>query len=68
MKNSKRVYNNNNNNNNVAIISVVTDALVTVNKGLVKRLEYLEITGWVETVQTRALLRLARILRRILGT
>ena len=42
---------NNNNNNNI------------VTKGLLKRLEDLEVGGRVETIQTTALLRTARILR-----
>ena len=37
----------------------------TVTKGLVQRLEDLEITGRVETVKTTALYRSARILRSI---
>ena len=37
-------------------------------KGLVKRLEDLEIRGQVETIQTTALLRSSRILRRVLET
>ena len=45
---------------------MVIGALGTVTKRLVQRLEDLEITGQVETVQTTALLRSARILRRIL--
>ena len=40
----------------------------TVTEGLVKGLEDLEITGRVETIETTALLRSARILRRILKT
>ena len=42
--------------------------LDTIPKGLVKGLEELEIKGQVETIQTTALLRSARILRRILET
>ena len=38
----------------------------TVIKGLLKGLEDLEVGGRVETVQTRALLKKARILRRVL--
>ena len=37
-----------------------------VTKGLLKGLEDLEIGGQMETIQTRALLKTARILRRIL--
>ena len=43
-------------------------ALGTVTKGLIQGLEDLEITGRVETIQTTALLRSARILRRVLET
>ena len=50
------------------IISFVTDVLGTVTKGLVQGLEYLKIRGRVETIQTTALLRSARILRRVLET
>ena len=52
----------------VAIIPTVIGALGTVSKGLVQELEDLEITRRVETVQTIALLRSARILRRALET
>ena len=47
----------------VTIISIVIGAFGTVTKGLVQGLEDLEITGRVETIQTTALLRSARILR-----
>ena len=50
------------------IIPIVIGTLSTVTKGLVQGLEDLEITGWAETVQTTALLRSARILRRVLET
>ena len=46
----------------------VIGALDTVTKRLVKGLEDLEIRGRVETIQTTALLRSARILRRVLKT
>ena len=46
---------------------IVIGALGTVTKGLMKGLEDFEIRG-VETIQTTALLRLARILRRVLET
>ena len=49
----------------MTIIPIVIGALSTVTKGLVQGLEDLEIRGQVETVQTTALLRLARILRRV---
>ena len=50
----------------VMIIPIVIGALGTVNEGLVKRLKNLEIRGRMETIQTTALLRLVRILRRVL--
>ena len=52
----------------VTIIPIVIGALSTVTKGLEKRLEDLEITGRVETIQTTAFLRSAIILRRVLET
>ena len=52
----------------MTFIPIVIGALGTVTKGLVQRLENLEITGQEETVQTTALLRYARILRRVLET
>ena len=52
----------------VTVIPIIIDALGTVNKGLIKGLEDLEITGRVETIQTTALLRSARIPRRVLDT
>ena len=52
----------------VTIIPTVIGALDTVTKRLIHRLEDLEITGQMETVQTTALLRSAGILRRVLGT
>ena len=52
----------------VTVILVVIGALGTVIKGLVQRLEDLEIRGRVETTPTIALLTLTRILRRILET
>ena len=52
----------------VTIIPSVIGALGTVIKGLVQGLEDLEIMGREETIQTTALLRSARILRRVLET
>ena len=52
----------------VTVIPIVIRAHGTVTKGLVQGLEDLEIMGRVETVQTTALLRSARILRRVLET
>ena len=55
-------------NMQVTIIPIVIGAFGTVSKGLLKGLEDLEAGGWVETIQTTALLRTARILRRVLET
>ena len=55
-------------NMKVTVIPVVIGALSTATKGLVQRQEDLEVTGRVETIQTTALLRSARILRRVLET
>ena len=52
----------------IIIKPIVIGALGTVTKGLVHGLEEVEIMGRVETVQTIALLRSARIVRRILET
>ena len=52
----------------MAIKPFVISALGIVTKGLVQGLEDLEMVVQVETVQTTALLRLARILRRVLET
>ena len=52
----------------VMIIPIVIGAFGTVTKGLLKGLEDLEIKGQVETIQTTAFLRTARILRRVLET
>ena len=55
-------------NMKVAVIPIVIDALGTVNKILVQGLEDLEIRGRMEIIQTTALLRSLRILRRVLET
>ena len=55
-------------NMKVKIIPIVISAFVTVTKGLLKGLEDLEVGGRVEIIQTAALLRMARILRRVLET
>ena len=55
-------------NMKVTIISIVIGAFGTVTKGLLKGLEDLEVGGRVETIQTTALLKTARILRRVLET
>ena len=55
-------------NMKVKIVPIVIGALGAVTKGLLKGLEDLEVGGRVETIQTTALLRTARILRRVLET
>ena len=55
-------------NMKVTIIPIVIGAFGTVTKGLLKGLEDLEVGGREETIQTTALLRTARILRRVLET
>ena len=52
----------------VTIVPIVIGALGTITKGLLKGLEDLDFGGRVETIQTTALLRTTRILRRVLGT
>ena len=52
----------------VTIIPIVIGAFGTVTKGLLKGLVDLEVGGRVETIQTTALLRTVRILRRVLET
>ena len=76
----KLVINNDNNNLDLArelknlwnmkvtVIPSVIGMLGTVIEGLVQGLKDLEIRGRVDTVQTTALLRSARILRRVLET
>ena len=55
-------------NMQVTIIPIVIDAFGKVTNGLLKGLEDLEVGGRVETIQTTALLRTARIQRRVLET
>ena len=50
------------------VIPIVISALGRVTLGLIEGLEDLEITGQVKTIKTTALLRSARIMRRILET
>ena len=50
------------------IVPIVIGAFGTITKGLLKGLEDLEVGGRVETIQMTALLRTARILRRVLET
>ena len=52
----------------VTVVSIVIGALRTVTKGLVQGLEDLEIRKLMETIQATALLRSARILRKVLET
>ena len=55
-------------NMKVTIVPIVIGALGTITKGLLKGLEDLEVGGRVETIQTTAFQRTARILRRVLET
>ena len=55
-------------NMKVMIVPLVIGALGTTTKGLLKGLEDLEFGRRVETIQTTALLRTARILRWVLET
>ena len=55
-------------NMKVTIIPIVIGAFGTVTKGLLKGLGDLEVGGRVETIQATALLKTARILRRVLET
>ena len=52
----------------LTIVPIVIGVLGTITKGLLKGLEDLEVGGRVEIIQTTALLRTARILRRVLET
>ena len=52
----------------VTIVPIVIGAFDTITKGLLKGLEDLEVGGRVEIIQMTALLRTARILRRVLNT
>ena len=52
----------------VTIVPIVISAFGTATKGLLKSLGDLEVGGRVETIQMTALLRTARILRRVLET
>ena len=51
----------------MTVIPIIV-TLATVPKGLVRALEELEMEERVKTIQTLALLRLDRILRRVLET
>ena len=52
----------------MTIVPIVIGALGTITKGLLKGMEDMEVGGQVETIQRTALLRTARILRRVLET
>ena len=49
----------------VTIVPIVIGAFCPITKGLLKGLEDFEVGGRVETIQMTALLRTARILRRV---
>ena len=49
------------------VVPIVVGALGMVPKGLEKRLEELEISGRIKAIQSTAMLRWARILRRVPG-
>ena len=55
-------------NMKVTIVTIVIGALGTITKRFLKGLEDLEVGGRVETIQMTALLRTARILRRVRET
>ena len=55
-------------NMKVTIILLVIGTFGKATKGLLKGLEDLEVGGRVETIQTTALLKTARIVRRVLET
>ena len=52
----------------LTVMPIIIGVLGTIPKCLIKRLEYLEIRGKVEIIQTTALLRSARILSGVLET
>ena len=68
LKESDLARNKKNWNMKEMIIPIVIGALGTVSKGVIQGLKDLEITGRVETNQTTALLRSARIPRRVQET
>ena len=55
-------------NMKITIVPILIGAFDTITNGLLKGLEDLEVGGLVETIQMSALLRTARILRRVLET
>ena len=54
-------------NMRVTVIPIVIIDLGTVTKRLVQRLEDLEITGWVETIQTTAFFNIEKSPRDLRG-
>ena len=52
----------------VSIVPIVIGTFGTVTEGLLKGLADFEVGGWVEIIETTALLKTARILRRVLET
>ena len=50
------------------MVAIVIGAFRPITKELLKGLEEMEVGGRVETIQTTAVLRTARILTRVLGT
>ena len=52
----------------MSVVPIVIGAFGTVTEGLLKGLEDLEVGRRVETIQMTALLKTARILRRVLET
>ena len=52
----------------VTVIRIVIGALCAVTEGLLRELEDLEISGQVETIQTKTLLWFTRILKKVLET
>ena len=52
----------------VIIVPIVIGAFGTVTKGLLNGLEDLEVVGQVANIETTALLKTARILRRVRET
>ena len=52
----------------VTIVPIVIGAFDVITKDLLKVQENLKVDGQVETIQMTALLRTARILRRVLKT
>ena len=52
----------------VTVISIVIGKLGTLSKGLVRRLEELEIGGQIKTIQTTPLLRFISQLKKVQET